>query len=197
MKKVTFKGTINGETFDNVESYNKKISSLLESDENIEASSNTYICNDCSTKENCNCDAVANESEQSNIDLEKFTPLFDSNTKQYYLDAMVTDDAELNAKRLSGLEDIFGQRYTELYDLLRNRKLSVDQAIELSQVIKNIRLGVNSDQQDNNDKIEEIKKELNRKSAQLDILEKATPFIESTKEYYDNIWNDLKIYLLS
>lgn len=188
MKKVTFKGTINGETFDNVESYNKKISSLLESNENIEASSNTYICNDYT---------VANESEQSNIDLEKFTPLFDSNTKQYYLDAMVTDDTELNAKRLSGLEDIFGQRYAELCDLLRNRKLSVDQAIELSQVIKNIRLGVNSDQQDNNDKIEEIKKELNRKSAQLDILKKATPFIESTKEYYDNIWNDLKIYLLS
>ena len=44
MKKIVFSGTINGETFNNVEDYNQKISSLIRAGEtNIQASSSTQI----------------------------------------------------------------------------------------------------------------------------------------------------------
>lgn len=43
MRKTIFKGTVNGETFDNVAAYNARLQKLINSGENVEASSETKV----------------------------------------------------------------------------------------------------------------------------------------------------------
>ena len=192
MKKVVFKGVINGEEFDNVKDYNEKISDLLRLGETIKASSDTHIYDEDEQQV-----TEKKPEARKEFDLEDFIPFFNSNAKQHYLDELVTDDKDLNEKRLNDISNLFHGKYKNLHDDLRNRRLTVEQAVDLAQVVKDIRSTINNDQQSNKDRIDDLKREIERMSDQLVFLQYATPFIETTKHYYDSVWNDLKIYLLS
>ena len=192
MKKVVFKGVINGETFDNVADYNKKMNSLLSSGETkIQATSSTEVFEEK--------DKVIENDEPEKVeqfDVDNYIPYFGQESKYHYLDLLVTDSDDLNKKRLKELEKFLKEKYAEVHNLLKDKKLSLDNAIDFSQVVKEIRSSIVNDHEETQEKIEELGKDIAKKQDQLALLEQAEPFIFGVKSYYDAVWDELKLYLL-
>jgi len=186
MKKVVFKGTINGDVFDNVKDYNERMSELINSGKTeISASSTTNVFEE--------------ETDVPNVklfDQEKFIPYFNSESNGHYLDTLVSDDKEKNEKALENAKLMLLDKFKELNRLLTGEEISNEDALDLAQTVKDIRTCIDHDMSDNDEGIKEISDGIKGLQDQLTVLEEAVPVITLFKNYYDSVWNELKKYLL-
>mgnify|MGYP006908820113 CR=1 FL=1 len=96
MRKVVFKGVINGKEFDNVQDYNAEMHRLIDAGErNISASSNSQIVDEKAVAEPEKVETV------QEFDVQDYLPFFDGSHDGHYLDILISDDMKLNDETLS------------------------------------------------------------------------------------------------
>lgn len=190
MRKLVFKGIINGKEFDNVQDYNAEMNRLLSSGEtNISASSSTSVVDEPVDEQK------TNTKPEKPFDIQDYLPLFDDNTNQYYLDRLVSDDIELNKKNLRVVEKELDYKIKSLNDILINNGVSVEDAFAFINIIKEIRSNIKTDSEGNDEAIEELEKRIHDDTASLQVLKSATPVIDLVSSYYNNIFDLVKSYL--
>ena len=196
MKKTVFYGTINGENFseafNNVVDYNTRISELLEKGITFNASTKTETVDVCSTcgNENCTCTKTIDDSE--------LFPYFITDT--YYLDDLTSSsisDEEIRT-HLNSCRDTISS-------YLADKNISQLHKQEYFDKVLDIRKMLQQDKQFNDkaitaliEKRNEILKTYNAAKEQYiednkqcdiedNILGKANKFIETLKQFYDDI----------
>ena len=190
MRKLVFKGIINGKEFDNVQDYNAEMNRLLSSGEtNISASSSTSVVDEPVDEQKINT------KPEKPFDIHDYLPLFDDNANQYYLDRLVSDDIELNKKNLRVVEKELDYKIKSLNDILVNNGVSVEDAFAFINIIKEIRSNIKTDSEGNDEAIEELEKRIHDDTASLQVLKSATPVIDLVSSYYDNVFDLVKSYL--
>ena len=117
MKKTVFTGTINGQTFDNVADYNKCMMQLLEKGVEVQASSSTSIKE--FEPEPINTFVSTPEDGVS------LFPFFEEDA-EYYLDALVTPDAEKNFAVRTEMRNLLEKCYSHIMELLLDKDIDTD-----------------------------------------------------------------------
>jgi hypothetical protein len=117
MKKTVFTGTINGQTFDNVADYNKCMMQLLEKGAEVQASSSTSI----KEVEPEPVDTFASTYE----DGVSLFPFFEEDA-EYYLDALVTPDAEKNLAMRTEMRNLLEKCYSYIMEMLLDKDIDID-----------------------------------------------------------------------
>lgn len=190
MRKLVFKGIINGKEFDNVQDYNAEMNRLLSSGEtNISASSSTSVVDEPVDGQKINT------KPEKPFDIHDYLPLFDDNANQYYLDRLVSDDIELNKKNLRVVEKELDYKIKSLNDILVSNGVSVEDAFAFINTIKEIRSNIKADSEGNDEAIEELEKRIHDDTVNLQVLKSATPVIDLVSSYYDNVFDLVKSYL--
>ena len=92
MKKTVFRGIINGVEFNDVKAYNDHLSKLINEGVEVNASSSTHIE---STNKVNPCATIERKVVDKSIDEAVLLPYF-TNSDDYYLDLLVTDNIEQN-----------------------------------------------------------------------------------------------------
>lgn len=173
VKKTVFKGVINGKEFDNVQAYNQEMQSLIATDADINATSQTSIedddkncCGNCETCDKC----------QESID---FLPYF-SNPQEYYLDRLVTEDGATNDKNIEELK-MFLTR-TGKHILNSVNKMDEHALENYKNDLKDVIKTLDSDKIDN-------KKSLDSLSKKISMLHYADEAINLMNDFYSTIYN--------
>ena len=117
MKKTVFTGTINGQTFDNVADYNKRMMQLLDAGVEVQASSSTSI-------KEVN-DTVKDTAASTPEDGVSLFPFFEEDS-EYYLDALVTPDAEKNAAIRREMRNLLEKCYSYIMEMLLDKDVDTD-----------------------------------------------------------------------
>jgi hypothetical protein len=117
MKKTVFTGTINGQTFDNVADYNKCMMQLLEKGVEVQASSSTSI----KEVEPEPVDTFASTPE----DGVSLFPFFEEGA-DYYLDALVTPDADKNLAMRAEMHKLLEKCYSHIMEMLLDKDIDTD-----------------------------------------------------------------------
>ena len=174
MKKITFEGTINGETFDNVQDYNNRMQELISAGvTDIDASSKTSVKGELCNEENDNDD----------FNLMDYLPFF--NNGNYYLDQLVSEDDSLNEKNLAYAEGIFKDTYKSLRIALEKGDVDVNDLLSLIGFIKDIRSRIAIDSNENHKAVDELTEKISNETKRLHVLNNAKPILASVSDYYD------------
>lgn len=185
MRKITFKGTINGKEFDNVQDYNAEMNSLFSAGEtNITASSSTTV-----TEE-------PEEKKRKELEITDFLPFFYDQNDKYYLDKLVSDDAALNEKNLAYADRILSASYADLSEALESDSLTVEQALSLANIIKEIRSQIEVDSHENNNAVNELTEKITADTQRLNLLNNAKPVLAMMSDYYNDVFNKVRDFLL-
>ena len=188
MRKVVFKGVINGEEFDNVKDYNDKINELIAKGGQINASSDTHIADEP--------EPVEQKFDELGERMSKLTPYFEDDSDEHYLDKLVTGDDEIDKKRLEVVK-------TDLTDALKNLEtvlksgIDVMDALSIMNDYKNIRNSILEDQYTNNTLMNSLTEEIERDTDKLELLKNSAPFIKTLLDFYGRGFNELRNYILS
>jgi hypothetical protein len=194
MRKVVFNGFINGEKFDNVQDYNKKMNELLDKGiAKISALSNTSIVNEPDVDDSNETEV----EEEFSHDVRDFLPFFNDSSVGCYLDEMVSDDSELNEKNVARANTIMSETYDTLKNVLDNKWMTIGEAFDLINQVKNIRSDIETSRSENRLAINELEERIDRDKHRLDILKNTDPLIDSFATYYNNVFNIVKNYLFS
>lgn len=185
MKKVVFKGIINGKEFDNVKDYNEEMNRLLSSGESVTASSSTNIVEE-----------TPQDKENYHFDADDFLPFFGSDDNIHYLDRLVGEDDKLNKESLAYAEKTFGAAYSDLSKALENGEGDVNQLLNLANIIKEIRSQVAIDSSENRNAINELTEKITNDTKHLQLLNNAKPVLSAVAEYYEAAFDLVKSYLL-
>lgn len=209
MSKTCFKGTINGQEFDNVRDYNIKMQELLEAGVAVNASSSTVIAAAKDTEEvaaddevTCAGKAVAEAEDYS------YYPYMDDDDL-YYLDLLVTNDSAINAEALDEMRKEFARCYKAIINAIADKDICVENLKEYRLALREIIDNVKNDKQYT---LEAIKKIKNRKdvldreykryvdayeteidaiNSEIRILEDAKPVIKEFIDFYENLEADV------
>ena len=195
MKKVVFKGIINGKEFDNVKDYNKAMSELLVSGKSVSASSKTEIVDEPEPAKIEDKKEKVKVKEVFNIN--DYTPFFNSNVKQYYLDAIASPDDDIFEKDLERVREKLESTYAELDRYLKDEEVSIEDAWDLINDIKCIRAQIKSDTEDTESSINQIQERIRKDEERLDSLDRANMVIDVVSTYYENAFDAIKKYLLN
>lgn len=192
MRKLVFKGIINGKEFDNVQDYNKEMNRLLSSGEtNISASSSTSVVDEPVVEQKIN------KKPEKPFDIQDYLIFFNDNCEQYYLDALVSNDDALNGRNLNLAGNVATSAYNKLVEDLKSNKLTVDEAFSFVNMLKEIRSKIAQDSEDNHHTCDELEKRIEQDKKKLDLLTNAKPIINTLSEYYDAAFNLVRDYLLN
>ena len=191
MRKIVFEGTINGKTFDNVQDYNNEMNRLLSNGETIiQASSQTSVVDEPE------CDTyIEEEKKNKEFDIQDFTPLFKEDDG-CYLDLLSSDDKEYNSWLFGSIDTALSEALENLKNVIEDDQLSIDDAFELINAFKTIRLNVSNDKDDNDAAIHEISDRIKKDTNTLDLLRNASTIINAATVYYDAAFKMVKDYLL-
>jgi sugar-specific transcriptional regulator TrmB len=208
MSKTCFKGTINGQEFDNVRDYNIKMQELLEAGVAVNASSSTVIAaaedTEVATDDEVTCagKAVAEAEEYS------YYPYMDDDDP-FYLDLLVTHDSEINKEALDEMRKEFGRCYKAIINAIADKDVCVDSLKEYRSALREIIDNVKNDKQCTLNAIQTIKNrkdELDREykrymaeyetemdaiNSEMQILEDAKPVIKEFIDFYENLEADV------
>lgn len=209
MSKTCFKGTINGQEFDNVRDYNIKMQELLEAGVAVNASSSTTIE---ATPEVCSCNDAKNEccNRQVIDESEEYSyyPYMDEDDP-FYLDLLVTNDPTINAEALDEMRKEFGRCYKAIINAIADKDVCVDSLKEYRSALREIIDNVKNDKQCTLNAIQTIKNrkdELDREykryiaeyetemdaiNSEMQILEDAKPVIKEFIDFYENLEADV------
>ena len=75
--------------------------------------------------------------------------------------------------------------------------MSVADAIEFINLLKDIRSTIFADSTDNDEVINELRERINRDTKDLNVLTSAKPFIDELLKYYNEAFNITRGYILS
>lgn len=189
MRKVVFKGVINGEEFDNVKDYNDRINKLLAEGTSISANSNTQVVEEPEVKEE--------KEEVSDLRslLANLTPYFNEED-EHYLDRLVTGDKEFDQRRLIEVENRLEDAKKNLEKVLDIDEFDLADALELMNEYKNVRNGILEDQYTNSTLTNNLKEEIKHDEDQLKVLEGSAPFIKTLLDFYTGAFNILRNHIL-
>ncbi len=193
MKKVVFKGTINGIDFDNVNDYNDKMSELIASGESISASSKTEIADE---EERTKPDTSGVEPA-CGVDINEVLPYFDDYSTTHYLDRLVSGDKDLDEKTIKDLEGTLNKCYSIFEKILDTDGYDLDDLTSLIEHLKYIRTTLKEDKKTNDNTKSDLIKRMEDIDDKLKVIDSANPFIELLSNYYDKVWDGLRKYLLS
>ena len=192
MRKLVFKGIINGKEFDNVQDYNTEMNRLLSSGEtNISASSSTSVVDEPVNEQKIN------KKPEKSFDIQDYLIFFNDNCEQYYLDALVSNDDALNGRNLNLAGNVATSVYNKLVEDLKSNKLTVDEAFRFVNILKEIRSRIAQDSEDNHHTCDELEKRIEQDKKKLDLLNNAKSIINTLSEYYDTSFNLVRDYLLN
>ena len=184
MRKIVFRGVINGEEFDNVQDYNSRMQELISKGvTEIQATSSTSMKSE-----------EPENKKKKEFDLTDYLPYF--NDKNYYLDQLVSDDSALNEKNLAYAEKTFDAAYSDLSRALEDGEVDVNQLLNLANIIKEIRSQVAIDSSENRTAITELTEKITNDTKHLQILNNAKPVLSAVAEYYEAAFELVKNYLL-
>lgn len=196
MRKLIFKGIINGKEFDNVKDYNEAMTRLItEGATSIQASSETKIADEPSNENKNDIRLVKEVEKKKEFDVNDYCPYFRDND-EYYLDYLVSPDKDLNEKNLSLAEKTLTDTFGTLHHDLGSKGISFEDAFELINAIKEIRSAINNDSNDNKDAIAQLTESIKRDTEKLEMLKYAKPVLGVMSDYYDSAFNLVKDYLL-
>ena len=207
MSKTCFKGTINGQEFDNVRDYNIKMQELLEAGVAVNASSSTVISatEEVADEVTCAGKAVA-ESEE--VEEYSYYPYMDDDDS-FYLDLLVTHDSEINKEALDEMRKEFERCYKAIINAIADKDVCVDSLKEYRSALREIIDNVKNDKQCTLNAIQTIKNrkdELDREykrymaeyetemdaiNSEMQILEDAKPVIKEFIDFYENLEADV------
>ena len=211
MSKTCFKGTINGQEFDNVRDYNAKMQELFEAGVAITASSSITIE---ATPEVCSCDEAKNECCKCNChvfdesETYSYYPYMDDDDS-FYLDLLVTNDPAINAEAIVEMRKEFGRCYKAIINAIADKDVCVEHLKEYRSELREIIDNVKNDKQHTLEAIKKIKNrkdELDREykrymaeyetemdaiNSEMQILEDAKPVIKEFIDFYENLEADV------
>lgn len=209
MSKTCFKGTINGQEFDNVRDYNAKMQELLEAGVAVTASSSTTIE---ATPEVCSCNEAKNECCNRQIidESEEYScyPYMDDDDP-FYLDLLVTNDPAINAEAIVEMRKEFGRCYKAIINAISDKDVCVEHLkeyrSELREIIDNVKndkqctleaikkINNRKDELDRNLKhyMNEYETEMDAINSELQVLEDAKPVIKEFIDFYENLEADV------
>ena len=194
MRKLVFKGIINGKEFDNVKDYNEAMTKLItEGATSIQAKKETKIADEPKSSDDIRLVKEVDTKKEFNVD--DYCPYF-RDIDEYYLDYLVSPDKDLNKKNLSILEDSLKKAFAELHNVLGTGEVSFEDAFDLINDLKEIRSSINNDSNDNNDAIVQLTESIKRDTEKLEMLKYAKPVLGIISDYYDSAFNLVKDYLL-
>ncbi len=212
MSKTCFKGTINGQEFDNVRDYNIKMQELLEAGVAVNASSSTVIAAVKDAEEvaaddenTCAGKAFAKAEE---VEEHSYYPYMDDDDP-FYLDLLVTNDSAINAEALDEMRKEFARCYKAIINAIADKDVCVEDLKEYRSELREIITNVKSDRLCTLEAIKKIKnrkEELDRDlkrymneyetemdaiNSEMQILEDAKPVIKEFIDFYENLEADV------
>lgn len=200
-KKTVFVGKINGETFDNVASYNARLQELINSGVTVEASSETRVAAEPSNKNNvsCTCDVKNTPYNEYNEDLYdedlSIYPYMCENDP-FYLDLLVTTDPVTNQEAYTEAQNVLKKCYDYTLNTVNDFcRCETEQYLsDLDEILRDI----NDDIDDTHTAIDKVaakrKKleesyhtELEKLNKELEILQAADKVSDMFKCYYSDV----------
>ena len=207
MSKTCFKGTINGQEFDNVRDYNIKMQELLEAGVAVNASSSTVISATEEVADEVTCAGKA-VAEAEEVEEYSYYPYMDDDDP-FYLDLLVTHDSEINKEALDEMRKEFGRCYKAIINAIADKEVCVEHLKEYRSELREIIDNVKNDKQCTLNAIQTIKNrkdELDREykrymaeyetemdaiNSEMQILEDAKPVIKEFIDFYENLEADV------
>lgn len=142
MRRTIFEGTINGETFDSVQTYNARMNELVNSGEVINASSNTRIeYVDAPTNVPTLEPAVVETPVDEDL---SFYPYMD-NDDPFYLDILVATDTDQNRAALDEVNVILDKCKTYIEDALNDEDVCTKTKVNYLEDIREILESIDQD----------------------------------------------------
>lgn len=188
-KKKVFKGVINGQEFDNVQEYNTRMSELIASGEDIEASSQTSIQD---VEDVCSgepyCDKCADTVEEFVNMLPGFNP---RSTQGSFLNELVTDNPNLDEENFAKVRKYHSENYPKMVDKINHMDYHTAKGYlnDINVVLMEI-TDVDSD-------VKKSDNDIRARIASLEELLKDAERSHSVIEEYRNLYEELKSHVLS
>lgn len=161
MKKIVFKGTINGKEFNDVKSYNEEMMKVMESGVPVQAESHTESIEETETEE---------------IDM---LPGF-SDYKQYYLDDLVTGDDDKDNQLFEEWDFKLGEAYNNIRKKID--KMDSNQLAEYIEDLNDVIACIDED-------IADAKNDLEKAKLQTKIANNSIHISQLTRSWYENMVN--------
>lgn len=163
MRKTIFKGTVNGETFDNVAAYNARLQELINSGEVVNASSNTRIEDventsdiNATNKSNYVTSVTNYDCTYEDEDLSFFP--YHEECDPYYLDLLVTNDEDVNIEALKEARNVLDKCYNFITEYLDDLNTSFEEKKDYLKEIQTIIKDIKRDNKCNVDTLTSLKK---------------------------------------
>lgn len=198
-KKTAFVGKINGETFDNVASYNARLQELINSGVAVNASSETVVagtdCNDtnvCADCTSCTLDVTDTTNEDEDLTIYPYM----CEDEPFYLDILVTDDPVTNQEAYTEAQNVLKKCYDYTNDVV-NDWCPCDMKSYVGD-IDEILSDINDDIRDTMNAIDKVgarrkkleesyHRELDKLNKELEILQAADRVSGMFKSYYSDV----------
>jgi uncharacterized linocin/CFP29 family protein len=171
MKKIVFKGTVNGKEFNDVKSYNDALQKAIALGEMINAQSHTETVN------------TTNELPQKPEEDICMLPGFE-NFDEYYIDKLVTGDREQDKAAYKKWEEELSDTFAKVLDKVF--LMDLEEIKSYSEELEDALQCIEEDKNDNNKVIKELEGELARYRGAYNI-------IDLTKRYYNFMLDQVKI----
>ena len=200
MKKVIFKGVINGKEFDNVKDYNDEMTKLLGKGGTISASSSTEIVDD-KIADDTPADTTALGAKKD-FSIDDFLPFFSEkeiDTLQdggYYLEKLIYGDEKLDNEALAATKKRNKEAFDNLIKTINENGLSVEDAFGLISRIKEIRDQIESDGRESVAAISSLEDNIRDTEKKIQVMKSALNIIDVFKKYYNDAFIAVKEYLL-
>lgn len=195
MKKVVFKGTINGKEFDNVSDYNNEWERILsEGETNICAYTETKSVDD--EDKPIECESASKKTEEA-IDTCPFNPsdyfpFFDGCSTDYYLDYLASYDNELNDRNYQRVSEQLNSKLSELKKRINNNDVDTVDILGMLNRIARIKTGICNDINTTNDSLDVVRKTISECNEKIKVLEASQNICALLSWYYNSIYNELK-----
>jgi hypothetical protein len=200
MKKTIFEGTVNGEKFNTVQEYNARLTELINSGVAVNASSNTRVeevdepAPTSGFVRTCT-DEVCDEGKCT------FTSTYDEDLSYYpycedddiyYLDALVTNDSNINNDARKEMRNIFDKCYPYICESLYDENVSVDTKKTYLADIREIINRLKQDARCNNDALVNIRNNFITAEAEFKAAERKFNETIDTLNKEEIVLNDAK-----
>lgn len=204
MRKVIFEGNINGKTFNSVQEYNVEMQRLMSSGAlNIQASSKTRVVDKYNEQKKAVDEVVNTPKPLPVFMIDDYLPLFSEDAKQYYLDYLVSEDKAKNENNLKITNTKLQADLDNLKALIKDKKISLDDAVYYMRTIKEILSRLDMDAKANievekglQEEIAACNERLEVANRELNVTNNASPFIKSVSDFYKQAYDLTKGYVL-
>ena len=207
MSKVIFSGVINGEKFDNVKDYNNRLTELLESGVEVDATSHTSRNDDFHVDNTINKNGANPGIEYSGYLDSMLFPYFDDED-EYYLDQLVGDGVKYTPYTQENVAKRLEDCAMYIREFLNDKSVSTSEKSSYMGMIFELIDSLKADKANNNDAIQNVIENRNRAykelqaaeesynkivretNNKLDVLEAAKPIIDELIEFYRDVMTE-------